>query len=483
MEALPAPPFVLCDATVPLCVLGCAALRDRLAPRADADGCVRLNISVAASGRVASLTLTSDDAACADDDDASAPRIALRGRMVLPCFIDLHTHVDKGHTWARSPNANGSRDGAFAAALADAELYTPDDLTRRVDFSLACAYAYGTSAVRTHVTTTPAHAAWVWPLMAAARDRWAGRVELQLVGMVAPLSAFAPGGAGLALTALVAARRGILGASLSQLTCAPGDNVTSLAREALTLQAGAHGGARGRDFPALLDALFSAAVAHDLDIDVHADENGDDAADALLLTARAATAHGWGGRVTVGHACALALLDPTSRDAALAAAAAANLAVVSLPLANMYLQDRVPGRTPRWRGITTLHELAATPGIRVCVASDNTRDAFHAFGDLDMLDTFRAAVRAGHLDHPFGDWLATVTRTPADVMGLSATHGRIAEGMLADVIVFRARSYGELLSRSQHDRVVLRRGVALAAEGALPEYETLDDLMIGTKNA
>ncbi len=67
-------------------------------------------------------------------------------------------------------------------------------------------------------------------------------------------------------------------------------------------------------------------------------------------------------------------------------------------------------------------------------------------------------------------------------MGLSATHGRIAVGCGADVVVFRARSYGELLSRSQHDRTVLRGGVALS-DAALPEYETLDDLMIGTKNA
>ena len=47
-------------------------------------------------------------------------------------------------------------------------------------------------------------------------------------------------------------------------------------------------------------------------------------------------------------------------------------------------------------------------GIPVAVASDNTRDPFYAYGDLDMLEVFREAVRIAHLDHPFGAWPAAV---------------------------------------------------------------------------
>jgi hypothetical protein len=42
-------------------------------------------------------------------------------------------------------------------------------------------------------------------------------------------------------------------------------------------------------------------------------------------------------------------------------------------------------RTPRWRGVTLLHELKAA-GVPVAIASDNTRDQFYAYGDLDMLE-------------------------------------------------------------------------------------------------
>ncbi|MGO8440855.1 hypothetical protein ACC861_37470, partial [Rhizobium ruizarguesonis] len=60
--------------------------------------------------------------------------------------------------------------------------------------------------------------------------------------------------------------------------------------------------------------------------------------------------------------------------------AKAGIAVISLPMCNMYLQDRYPGRTPRWRGVTLLKELAAA-GVATAVASDNTRDPFYAYGD------------------------------------------------------------------------------------------------------
>ena len=78
-------------------------------------------------------------------------------------------------------------------------------------------------------------------------------------------------------------------------------------------------------------------------------------------------------------------------------------------MCNMYLQDRSAGRTPRWRGVTPLHELKAA-GVPVMVACDNTRDPFYAYGDLDMLEVLREATRILHLDHAGTDWPRAVTR-------------------------------------------------------------------------
>jgi cytosine deaminase len=143
-------------------------------------------------------------------------------------------------------------------------------------------------------------------------------------------------------------------------------------------------------------------------------------------------------------------------------------------MCNMYLQDRVPGRTPRWRGVTLLHEMKAR-GISVSVSSDNCRDPFYGFGDHDVLEVFTQAVRIAHLDRPYADWPRVVTTAPAGVMGLPGRAG-LRAGVPADLVLFRARTMSELLSRRQADRVVLRHGRAIDA--ALPDYRELDDLFV-----
>ncbi len=53
--------------------------------------------------------------------------------------------------------------------------------------------------------------------------------------------------------------------------------------------------------------------------------------------------------------------------------------------------------------------------------------------------------------------------------------GRIAVGLPADLILFKARNFSELLSRAQGDRTVLRQGKVI--DTTLPDYRELDDLL------
>jgi len=142
-------------------------------------------------------------------------------------------------------------------------------------------------------------------------------------------------------------------------------------------------------------------------------------------------------------------------------------------MCNLYLQDRAANRTPRWRGITLLHEMVAR-GIAVAISSDNVRDPFYGYGDLDAVEVFTMASRIAHLDRPVGAWPSTVTTAPAAIMGLADAAG-LAIGGAADLILFRARFWHELLSRPQSDRVVLRGGAAIDATP--PDYRELDHLL------
>ena len=153
-------------------------------------------------------------------------------------------------------------------------------------------------------------------------------------------------------------------------------------------------------------------------------------------------------------------------------AKAGSIAIVSLPMCNLYLQDRRPGRTPRWRGVTVAHEIRAR-GIPLAFASDNTRDPFFAYGDLDMHEVFREAVRVCHLDHPFADWPASIAATPAAIIGLPEA-GHVRAGAPADLVVFEGRRWTEVLARPEANRTVLRSGQPVDATS--PSYAELDHL-------
>jgi cytosine deaminase len=401
-----------------------------------ADGLVVVDLAIRA-GRVAAI-------AAPGTVGATEAGVDLRDGQVWPCPIDLHTHLDKGHTWERAPNPDGTFQGALSTVAADrAAHWSADDVRRRLEFGLRCSWAHGTRAIRTHLDSFAPQAAITWPVFEALRKEWAGRIELQAVSLV-PLQIFETPEA-TALADRVAAAGGILGA---------------VAYMHPTIDA-------------LLDRMLSLAAERGLALDFHCDESGDVGARALSHIARAVRRQRFGGRVVCGHCCSLAIQPPEVVAETLDLTAEAGIAIVSLPLCNLYLQDRVPGRTPRWRGVTLLHELAARR-VPVAVASDNVRDAFYGFGDHDMLEVFREATRVAHLDRPYGDWPRAVTRTPAELMGLPDA-GRLGPGLPADLVLFEGRTWSELLSRPQANRVVLRHGRAI--ERRLPDYRELDDLL------
>ncbi|PSB07436.1 cytosine deaminase, partial [Pleurocapsa sp. CCALA 161] len=48
-------------------------------------------------------------------------------------------------------------------------------------------------------------------------------------------------------------------------------------------------------------------------------------------------------------------------------------------------------------------------------------------------------------------------------------------GNSADLIIFPARYFSELLARSQHNRIIIRKGKKINLD--LPDYRELDDLI------
>lgn len=376
---------------------------------------------------------------------ADYARTDLKDGMVWPCFADIHTHLDKGHIWPRQANPDGSFIGALDAVRADREAnWSAADVKRRMEFSLRSAYAHGTSLIRTHLDSLAPQHRISFEVFAEIRDAWKDRIALQAAALF-PLDAMADGVFFADLVMTIRHNGGLLG------------GVTRMGPE-LVWQ---------------LDTLFRTAAEQGLDVDLHVDETDDRGAETLKAIAEAVLRNGFEGKVTAGHCCSLARQDEDTAARTVELVAKAGIAVISLPMCNMYLQDRYPGRTPRWRGVTLFKELAAA-GVATAVASDNTRDPFYAYGDLDPVEVFREAVRILHLDHPLDTAARVVTTSPAAIVG-RPDKGRIAAGDAADLVLFSARRWSEFLSRPQSDRVVLRRGKVI--DRSLPDYRELDNVV------
>ncbi|MCB1491162.1 MAG: cytosine deaminase [Rhodobiaceae bacterium] len=412
-----------------------ACLVDGAALSADADGLALASVDVSADGRIAAIAPFEGEW---DGIDGG-------GRMMLPAFVDVHTHLDKGHIAPRQPNPDGTFIGALTSVAADrAAHWTADDVRARMDFSLRTAFAQGTAAIRTHIDSVAPQHRISWPVFAEMKQEWAGRIALQ----ASPLYSIehVMDDAFLAEIAdIITPFGGPLGAVTYMVDC---------------LDEG-------------LDRMFRLASDRGFDLDFHVDETEDPGARSLRHIAETAKRFGFEGKILCGHCCSLAVQPEDEAKATLDLLAETGIAIVSLPMCNMYLQDRHAGRTPRWRGVTLLHEMKAR-GIPVTVASDNTRDPFYAYGDMDVWEVYRSATRTVHFDHPFDDWIRTVTATPAEIMRLDGA-GQLAPGGGADFVLFRGRSWSEALSRAEKDRNVVRQGRVI--DSMLPDYSELDAIV------
>ena len=366
--------------------------------------------------------------------------VRLERTLALPCYVEAHAHVDSTQIWQRSPNPDGTFASAAAAIIADRETHwTPDDMRRRMDFGLRCAYSHGVRAMRTHLASQNEQVEQRWEIFADLRSEWAGRIELQAAPLIST-EVLADDSWLNRIVSVVNRHNGVLGAFVPH----------------------------SPDIDLQLERLFDIAEAHGLALDFHADENEDPGSDVLLRIANLALQRSSEVPVMVGHCCSLAMQSDDVIDRTLDLVAKAGLSVVSLPSCNLYLQSRVTGRTPRWRGITLLQELAARQ-VPVCIGSDNCRDPYHPYGDFNPLETFRDAVRIAHLDHPIGDWPRAVTITPGRLIDQAQP---IVAGASADLVLYRAGSLNELLVRPGTERKLIRQGVFVDAQ--LPDFSELD---------
>jgi len=361
---------------------------------------------------------------------SDTPQIDADNSILLSALVDCHTHLDKAHVATTQSFPAGDLLAAIEAMAENKKTWTTDSLAGRVEYSLRSAYAFGVRAMRSHVDYDVGTQDFIWQVLYDAVERWQGRIDLQL-SPLANIDHFAHADRRDAIYAL-AAKEGRIGLFTY--------DQPNLAK--------------------LLTPVFNHAKTQGWDIDVHVDEGMDPTLDGLDAVAEVTLATGFQGTILCGHSVALNAYDDTRRNQIITHARKAGLHFVSLPVTNLYLQGREANNTPQLRGMTPVHALVQA-GATVSLGADNVNDGFCAFGDFDPMAVLNIGAQVAHLNEPARDWAKLITSNPACTMGLD-WNGIISAGAPADLVLFAARTSGEMSSRITPERIVIREGKWLA---------------------
>jgi cytosine deaminase len=326
--------------------------------------------------------------------------IDCKGALALPGLVEAHAHLDKTYTRSRLGLIKPGLLAAIDATHADRARWSPDDLRQRASRALGQARAQGVTQLRTHLDWWSAKAPTAWGVIRElAQD---SSFLLEQVALL-PLPLVADKGQARNIAHILASDtqgpRPVLGAFIHS---------SNFSVDAL-------------------QNLLACAADAGLDLDLHIDEELTISACGLATVARMANAMAFPGRIVCSHACALSTCPEAQAQSTLDDVARAPITLVALPATNLYLQDAVHGRTPRFRGLTLLKE-ARLRGIPLLVGSDNVQDAFCPIGNYDPLATLQLAVLAAQLDDVFDTWSQTVCRADwlsrlegsADLVGKAA---------------------------------------------------------------
>jgi len=388
----------------------------------------RLDLAIGTDGRIVALAPEGSEL-------AAEKTVDLCDKLVVPGLVDSHQHLDKSRTRRMVENPSGTLDGASAAYRSFAAKVTRDDIMARAERTLDICLAYGTVAIRNHTNIESQSELRGIEAMLELRQRCRDRMTLQVV---AHLTGDAPRN-------LDAGRQWLVRAIAAGVDVIGG--VPQYADEPL----------------AFLDLLFEFAERSGLPLDMHIDEHLDDGRllfDAVIDRTRS---HGMQGRVTAGHCSALSAAAPDVATRIVAGLAEAEIAVVTLPAANLFLQGRDTVRLPP-RGLTRVRELLAA-GVRVASASDNIQDPFVPIGSGDLLEVARWTFTAGHLGPAdLSTAFTMVSSNPATMIGLGENWG-IQEGARADLLITDCDDMDDLIAGGAPKRAVLVAGRLVA--GAL----------------
>ena len=354
-------------------------------------------------------------------------------KLVVPGFVESHTHLDKAFTAVDEDTPNLQEAyGIFARYLAK---IPPEGMvedikvrSRRVlDWELAA----GASAVKSHVLVCPQWGMGSLQAINELKEEYRGRLDLYNITQWTPEYD---------REFRAAAKAGEIDfiAGYPLFTDDPMGNI---------------------------DQVFALAEEYGLPLDLHIDERDEPDISCFLSVIEHTRRYHMEGRVTCGHVTALCAVEDEPAHRAICEAVEAGINIITLPSCNMFLMGR-KDKQPIRRGVTRVDEFLKA-GANVAVASDNVRDPYRPFGNGDLLK--EALFAAQVLQYGTADQLDEVMRmiTTRPARNTMIPDYGLAQGCRADLAILDAPTAKEAIISQSERLYVLKGGRIVVKDGRI----------------
>jgi cytosine deaminase len=350
-----------------------------------------------------------------------------KGQLLLPTLAEPHAHLDKAFLAERMHNQTGDLLGAIHAVHENAHTLTFDDIVERATRAVNIYLKNGTTRIRTHADTFDGSTLQVRALRQVANN-FRDLCDIEICALVQ-----------------------------WPLTGKEGKPSRLLAERARADGADLIGGCPHLDTdPSQANKVFlSLARDLDCDLDLHVDETLNTGILSLRDLAKRVVNKAPSFGVTASHCVSLGMQSAKVQKQVSQLVAEADIAIVTLPQTNLYLQGREhPSAMPR--ALTALAALR-TAGVTVLAGGDNLQDPFNPLGRADPLEAAGLLVSAGHY-------------FPEDAFDAvsSTVHGRLSgelpfltPGANAHFILTPAKSVREFIAFANQPRSVFRHGTLI----------------------
>lgn len=354
----------------------------------------------------------------------------LDGMLVLPGFVNVHTHLDKADLLSRmKPNQYGKTLEENREILKKLKAgYSEREIIKRAGNVLNELIAQGCTAVRTQVDVDPTAGLTAINALLKLREEYSDLVELQLCAFP---------------------QEGILS-----------EEKQNLLEKALEKGVDLLGGLplvekTEAERKKHVDLLFELARKHDKDLEIQIDESNNPGDFMLPYLIEKTLDEKYVGRVSATHCISLSRVDDLAAVKTIQGLKKAGINVIVTPSANLITRFSQQSGRPG-NSITRVRELIEA-GVNVAIGTDNIRDIFYPLGNGSLLREMHVLASAtrmtgvGDVDRIFE--MASVNG--AKIMGLD--YG-VEVGRQADLVVCNGTSLRDVLNGFPSMQYVLKNG-------------------------